>query len=63
MNLVAAMLAIACVGPGKWSLDDAIDFWPHGWWSLVIALVIGVGGAAATLVTFWRPPKPVAAER
>lgn len=62
MNLVAALLAVACVGPGEWSLDHAIDFAPHNWWSLVIALVVGVGGAAATLVVFWRPPAPKPAE-
>jgi putative oxidoreductase len=58
MNLVAALFAIACLGPGQWSLDDAIDYFPSEWWSLTIALVVGLGGAAATLVTFWRPPAP-----
>ena len=28
---------------------------PGGWWSLAIALVVGVGGAAGLLVVFWRP--------
>ena len=58
MNLVAALFALACVGPGQWSLDNAIDYTPHGWWGLITALVIGVGGAAVTLFTFWRPPAP-----
>ncbi len=58
MNLVAALIAIACVGPGQWSIDNAIDFQPSGWWSLIIALVIGVGGTAVLLVVFWRPPAP-----
>jgi putative oxidoreductase len=61
MNLVAALVAIAAVGPGEWSLDDAIDFTPDGWWSLAIALVVGVGGTVALLVVFWRPPKPAPA--
>jgi putative oxidoreductase len=61
MNLLAALVAIACLGPGRWSLDNAIDFYPHGWMSLVIALVIGVGGAATLLAVFWRPaPKEAA---
>jgi len=55
MNLVAALVAIACLGPGRWSLDNAVGFWPHGWWSLAITLVIGLGGAASLLVVFWRP--------
>jgi putative oxidoreductase len=62
MNLVAALFAIACLGPGRWSLDNAVGFWPHGWWGFVIAFVMGVGGGAATLVTFWRPPAPKPAE-
>ncbi len=62
MNLLAGLLAVACIGPGRWSLDHAIDFTPHNWWSLVIVLVVGVGGATATLVTFWRPPAPKPAE-
>jgi putative oxidoreductase len=56
MNLVAALFAIALLGPGEWSLDNALDYYPDGWWAFGIAVVIGVGGAAATLVTFWRPP-------
>jgi len=61
MNLIAALFALACVGPGQWSLDNAVDYTPHGWWGLIIALVIGVGGATVTLLTFWRPPAPAPA--
>jgi len=57
MNLVAMLVAIACLGPGEWSLDNAIDYQPSNWWSLTIALVIGVGGAASLLAVFWRPEK------
>jgi len=61
MNLVAALFAIACLGPGKWSLDDKIGFYAHGWGGAIIALVLGVGGAATLLVVFWRPVKKEAA--
>ena len=61
MNLVAALIAIACLGPGDWSIDNAIDFVPHDWWSLIIALVIGLGGTVSLLGVFWRPPKPAPA--
>ncbi len=61
MNLVAALLAIACLGPGKWSLDEKIGFYLHGWWGFLVALVMGVGGGAGLLVTFWRPVKKEAA--
>jgi putative oxidoreductase len=56
MNLVAACFAIACLGPGEWSIDDAIDFGLSEWWGLVSALTIGLGGAIALLAVFWRPP-------
>jgi putative oxidoreductase len=55
MNLAAAMVAIACLGPGEWSLDNAIGFEPSNWWGLTIALIIGVGGTIALLAVFWRP--------
>jgi putative oxidoreductase len=58
MNLSAALIAIASLGPGEWSLDNAIDYQPSNWWGLTIALVIGLGGAITLLAVFWRPPKP-----
>ena len=60
MNLIAACVAIACVGPGRWSLDNAIDFSLHGWGGLITLVVIGFGGAAVLLAVFWRPPAPAA---
>ena len=58
MNLAAALVAIGCLGPGEWSLDNAIDFAPSGWWSFAIVMVIGVGGTLGLLAVFWRPPAP-----
>ena len=60
MNLVAALFALACLGPGEWSLDEAIGFAPDGWWGLAIAAIVGLGGAASLLLVFWRPPRPTA---
>jgi putative oxidoreductase len=57
MNLTAACFAIACLGAGEWSFDNAVDFEPGGWWGLTIAALIGAGGAATLLAVFWRPPK------
>jgi putative oxidoreductase len=61
MNLTAACFAIACLGAGEWSVDNAVDFDLSGWWGLISALVIGVGGAVGLLVVFWRPPAPAPA--
>jgi putative oxidoreductase len=62
MNLAAALVAIGCLGPGEWSLDNAIDFAPSGWKSFAIVAVIGVGGTVALLAVFWRPPAPTPAQ-
>ena len=59
LNLAVACFAIACLGPGRWSLDNAINFHLDNWGSFVVAVLIGVGGTAILLGTFWRPePKP-----
>jgi putative oxidoreductase len=58
MNLAAANFALGCIGAGEWSLDNALDITFEDWWGLVAVLVVGVGGTAALLSTFWRPPKP-----
>ena len=57
MSLVCAML-----GPGRISLDAALDIADNfdGWTGLWIALLLGVGAGAAQLLIFYRPPKPTA---
>jgi putative oxidoreductase len=54
-------LLVGTVGPGRWSLDNAFGIGSEGgyygtWWGFAIALIAGVGGAAAQLATFYRPP-------
>ena len=57
MTLTFCGLLLAVVGPGRWSIDHAIEFDnPPGVSGLVTALVLGAGGAAALLAVFWRPP-------
>ena len=51
-------VAIGTLGAGEWSVDDAADIRFNGWAGLVWTLVIGLGGAAALLGAFWRPPTP-----
>jgi putative oxidoreductase len=62
LTLGLAGFAIAILGAGEWSLDGALDlFEPNpGADGLLIALVAGVGGAAALLALAWRPPPPKA---
>ena len=51
-------LVLGAVGPGDWSLDNAFDIADDltGSTGLLIAVVAGVGGAAALLAVAWRPP-------
>jgi putative oxidoreductase len=59
MTLTACGFLLAVIGAGRWSLDHAIGFEdPPGVSGLVTVLVLGVGGAAALLAGFWRPPPP-----
>jgi putative oxidoreductase len=62
MVLTMSGFLLATVGPGEWSVDNAVghtltQLW--GWKGLLIAVVAGVGGSALLLLTFWRPdPEP-----
>ncbi len=52
--IVAAV--VGAMGPGRWSLDDAIGFWHHSrLLGLVLAVGLGVGGATLQLLAVWRP--------
>ncbi|KMO84312.1 putative oxidoreductase MhqP [Mycolicibacterium chubuense] len=60
--LAASAVGIATIGAGRISLDYALfsgtgfyDFL-HGWWGLLIALVLGLAGGIGQLVIFYRPP-------
>ena len=56
--LICAGLALGAMGPGEWSIDNALDFsWVSGISGLLIAAIAGLGGAAGLLVVFWRPEK------
>lgn len=58
MTLTLAGFALAILGAGEWSLDHVLELDEDlvGATGLVVALVAGVGGAAALLAVFWRPP-------
>jgi putative oxidoreductase len=57
MTLAIAGVAIAVLGPGEWSRDEAFDIRQDlfGATGLAIAAVAGGGGAAGLLAGFWRP--------
>jgi putative oxidoreductase len=61
LMIAVAAGVIGALGPGAWSLDHAFGVWPHSEIvGLVVALILGVGGATLQLLAVWRPPKPAA---
>ncbi len=54
--IFAAAAVIALLGPGKWSIDSAINLNYSNWASFTGAVVLGIGSAIAQLSVFWRPP-------
>jgi putative oxidoreductase len=60
MTLGIVGLTMGTIGPGTWSLDEALNLNEDfiGWTGLLIAAIGGLGGGAALLAGFWRPEKP-----
>lgn len=57
LTLLLTGLAIGGIGAGKWSIDWHIDStWLAGSKGLAVAAVAGLGGGAALLAAYWRPP-------
>jgi putative oxidoreductase len=58
MVLLTCGVVLGTVGPGEWSLDDALDIRDDlsGGAGLLISLGAGVVGALALLAACWRPP-------
>ena len=56
--LAVAAIGIAMLGPGEWSLDNAIgtDRDLDGWAGLVLAAGGGIAAGIAQLAIFYRPP-------
>lgn len=55
--LAVTAAALGALGPGRWSLDHAMSYWRYSALvGLLVALILGVGGAAVQLLLVWRPP-------
>jgi putative oxidoreductase len=58
LTLLLTAIAIGGIGAGEWSIDDSINStWLLGWKGLLVALVLGGGGAAALLAVYWKPER------
>ena len=57
MTLLLCGVVLGTVGPGSWSLDDALDIRDDltGTTGLLLSLVAGGVGALLLLAVFWRP--------
>jgi putative oxidoreductase len=55
-SIAVVAVAVATVGPGEWSLDHALEIGFDDWTGLIIAVVIGLGGAATQLAVSYRRP-------
>ncbi len=60
MVLAVVAVTVAMVGPGEWSLDDALGIATDldGYVGLAISAGGGGAAAAALLAVFFRPPRP-----
>jgi len=59
-----AAIALAALGPGKFSVDRLLGLDGAGkpWQRAALAAGLGIGGAVAQLAAFWQRPQPKAAE-
>ena len=59
MTLALLGFAVALLGAGRWSLDEAVGLTGDldGGVGLALAAVAGVGGGLGLLAACWRPPK------
>jgi putative oxidoreductase len=57
-NLATASVALAGIGPGRFSVDHAtgMDRRLHGLAAAAVAAGVGLAGAAGQLAMFWRKP-------
>jgi putative oxidoreductase len=55
-------LALATLGPGRFSVDSAAGITVTGWAGGGIALGVAVVATAGMLATFWRPQPKKAGE-
>jgi putative oxidoreductase len=60
MTLALCGMVLGAIGPGGWSLDEALGILDEltGSTGLLITAGAGLGGAAVLLAATWRPPEP-----
>jgi putative oxidoreductase len=56
-SIAVVAVAVAVMGPGRWSIDHALGVHIDGWAGAAIALGLGIGGALLQLTTSYRPER------
>jgi putative oxidoreductase len=62
LTLAVVALALAVLGPGRWSVDHAAGIDLTGWTGGGTALGVAVAATGGLLGTFWQPEPKAAAE-
>ena len=62
MTLILVAIALAGLGGGEWSLDNALDIVDNlsGWAGFILSAAIGIGSGLLTMAIFYRPPQKTA---
>jgi putative oxidoreductase len=56
VSIAVVAIAIGISGPGRFSLDRALNLELSGWSGAVVVLALGFVGGIGQLVAFYRPP-------
>jgi len=57
LMIAVVCVALGAIGPGRISLDHALDIEITGLAGFLVALLVGLGGTALLLATTWRPAR------
>ena len=56
--IIVACITVSTLGPGEWSIDNALDIVDdlNGWTGFILSSAIGIGAGLLLMAIFYRPP-------